>query len=116
VANRCIDLRRWRRFRTFVGLDDVQDALPAEQPDAEAGMGARQELAIVRSSLAELPERQRMALLLRTVAGLDVPAVAHVMGTTPGSVEQLLVRARRSLRDQLAQADGGRQQKERAAL
>lgn len=116
AANRCIDLRRWRRFRTFVGLDDVQDALPAEQPDAEVGIGARQELAIVRSSLAELPERQRMALLLRTVAGLDVPAIAQVMATTPGSVEQLLVRARRSLRDRLAQADGGGQVKEGTAL
>lgn len=116
AANRCIDLRRWRRFRTFVGLGDVEDALPAEQPDAVAGIGARQELAIVRSGLAELPERQRMALLLRTVADLDVPAIAQVMGSTSGSVEQLLVRARRSLRERVAQAVGSGQEKERTAL
>ncbi|MCR5856453.1 sigma factor-like helix-turn-helix DNA-binding protein [Mesorhizobium sp. J428] len=43
-----------------------------------------------------------MALLLRAVADLDVPAIAQVMGASAGSVEQLLVRGRRGLRDHLA--------------
>jgi RNA polymerase sigma-70 factor (ECF subfamily) len=115
AVNRCIDLCRWRRFRTFVGLDEVQDVLPAQQPNMEAGVAARQELDIVRDGLAGLPERQRMALLLRTVADLDVPAVAHIMGSSCGSVEQLLVRARRSLRDRLAIIESGGLDKERSA-
>ncbi|WP_343227700.1 RNA polymerase sigma factor [Rhizobium laguerreae] len=64
-------------------------------------IGARQELAIVRAGLNKLPERQRMALLLRAVADLDVPSIAEAMGTSAGSVEQLLVRARRTLRARL---------------
>jgi RNA polymerase sigma-70 factor (ECF subfamily) len=51
-----------------------------------------------------------MALLLRAVAGLDVPAIAEVMEVSPGSAEQLLVRARRGLRDHMA-AVGGRERK-----
>lgn len=101
TANRCIDARRRRSLRAFIGLDDVHDILADEDPRADARVGARQELAIVRDGLARLPERQRMALLLRAVAGLDVPAIAEVMGASAGSVEQLLVRGRRSLRGHL---------------
>ncbi|MFN0114465.1 MAG: sigma factor-like helix-turn-helix DNA-binding protein [Paracoccaceae bacterium] len=35
---------------------------------------------------------------MTAVGGLDSAAVAKALGTSPGSVEQLLVRARRSLR------------------
>lgn len=101
TANRCIDARRRRSFRAFIGLDDMQEMLPHEDPQADARVGARQELGIVRHGLLRLPERQRMALLLRAVADLDVPAIAKVMGTSAGSVEQLLVRGRRALRAHL---------------
>ncbi len=103
AANRCIDVRRWRRFRSFIGLDESHERLPSDEPEADVLVGARQELAIVHAGLDHLPERQRMALLLRAVADLDIPAIAQVMGTTPGSIEQLLVRARRALRSRLAQ-------------
>jgi RNA polymerase sigma factor, sigma-70 family len=106
AANRCIDLRRWRRFRTFVGLDAGHDTVVAETRGADAALGARQELSIVRDGIAGLPERQRMAILLRAVGDLDVPAIAGIMGTSAGSVEQLLVRARRRLRERLAEVDG----------
>lgn len=104
AANRCIDVRRWRKFRIFIGLEDAHERFPSEAPDVDAWMGARQELAIVRAGLDKLPERQRMALLLRAVADLDVPAIAEVMEASAGSVEQLLVRARRTLRAQLSEA------------
>lgn len=103
TANRCIDARRRRTFRVFIGLDDMHDMLADEDPRADARVGARQELAVVRNGLSRLPERQRMALLLRAVADLDVPAIGGVMGTSAGSVEQLLVRGRRALRGHMAQ-------------
>jgi RNA polymerase sigma-70 factor (ECF subfamily) len=104
AANRCIDVRRWRKFRIFIGFEEAHERLPSEDPEADTLIGARQELAIVRAGLEKLPERQRMALLLRAVADLDVPAIAEVMETSAGSVEQLLVRARRTLRAQLSRA------------
>lgn len=109
TANRCIDQRRRRALRNFMGLDDVPGELAAPDVGAEATMAARQELAIVRGGLSRLPERQRMALLLRAVGDLDIAAIAEVMGTSAGSAEQLLVRGRRALRDHLADAAGGRE-------
>jgi RNA polymerase sigma-70 factor (ECF subfamily) len=107
TANRCIDYRRRRALRAFIGLDDVQDSLASAEPDAEARTSARQELSLIRTGMSHLPERQRMALLLKVVADLDIPAIAEVMGRSAGSVEQLLVRARRALRNRMAVAERG---------
>jgi RNA polymerase sigma-70 factor, ECF subfamily len=104
AANRCIDQRRRRSFRAFIGLDAMSDEPAGDEPAADARLGARQELAIVRGGLAALPERQRMALLLRAVADMDVPEIATVMGVSVGSAEQLLVRGRRTLREHMASA------------
>lgn len=104
AANRCIDQRRRRSFRAFIGLDAIADEPADEDPAADARVGARQELAIVRGGLSALPERQRMALLLRAVADMDVPDIAAVMEVSVGSAEQLLVRGRRALRQHMASA------------
>ena len=111
TANRCIDQRRRRALRNFFGLDDIAEEPAAPEANAETATAARQELAIVSDGLSRLPERQRMALLLRAVAELDIGGIADVMGTSTGSVEQLLVRGRRTLRDLLADAAPGRERK-----
>jgi RNA polymerase sigma-70 factor (ECF subfamily) len=105
AANRCIDARRRRSFRTFIGLDAMADEPTDDEPLADQMVGARQELAIARNGLKALPERQRMALLLRAVADMDVPEIADVMGTSTGSAEQLLVRGRRALREHMTLAE-----------
>lgn len=51
--------------------------------------------------VAELPERQRVALVLRYVADLTEPEIGRVMGTTRGTVSRTLRDALHSLRQQL---------------
>jgi RNA polymerase sigma-70 factor (ECF subfamily) len=85
-----------RRFLGFGGAEvpEVEDP----SPDALRSLAARQDLAQVRRAVADLPDRQRQALLLKAMAGMDTAEIAGAMGTGPGAVEQLLVRARASLR------------------
>lgn len=100
AVNLCIDRNRRHALRRFIGLDlgdDTPDALAEEVP-ADRGLAARQTLAQVRQHIAALPDRQRQALLLRVVAGMDTAEIAAVLGSGSGAVEQLLVRARVSLR------------------
>ena len=107
ARNGCIDRQRRRRLRWLVGLDDLTPvADPA--PGPERVVAGRQALAGVRAGLDALPGRQRMALLLAAVGGLDTGQIAGIMGTSRGSVEQLLVRGRRALRAGIAEgeADG----------
>jgi RNA polymerase sigma-70 factor, ECF subfamily len=90
-----------------VQTDDVADILPDDAASATQSLAAKQRLAQVRASIATLPARQRMAILLTAVSEMEVAAVAAVMKTSTGAVEQLLVRARRSLRAMEGEQDAG---------
>ncbi|MEN9644339.1 MAG: hypothetical protein RL238_1008 [Actinomycetota bacterium] len=50
--------------------------------------------------LADLPDRERVALVLRYLDDLPVPEVAEAMGLTVHATESLLARARRRMRNQ----------------
>jgi RNA polymerase sigma-70 factor, ECF subfamily len=111
AVNLCIDRQRRNRFWRIFGrerADDWVDVVPDTAPDATAVIAGRQTLARVRVGIAALPERQRMAIMLSAIGGLETPAIAQAMATSTGAVEQLLVRARRQLRSDLGDDDAGR--------
>jgi RNA polymerase sigma-70 factor, ECF subfamily len=88
-------------------VQDMAEVLADPAPDATAVIAGRQRLAQVRGAIAILPERQRMAIMLSAVAGLDVPEIGQAMGASAGAVEQLLVRARRQLRHAVGDDNAG---------
>ncbi len=55
----------------------------------------------VRSAIAELPERQRMALLLARYEELPYAEIAHVLGSSEKAIKSMIHRARESLRSRL---------------
>jgi RNA polymerase sigma-70 factor (ECF subfamily) len=76
-----------------------EPADPAADP-AEA-LIERQDETRVAQAVAELPERQRAAIALIYGAGASNAEAAEALGISVGALEQLLVRARRSLRARL---------------
>jgi len=56
---------------------------------------------ILIRAMEKLPERQRVALALSKLDELPQKEVAEVMGVSEGSVESLLVRAKKKLKDML---------------
>lgn len=78
----------------LVVLDAEAAAAVSLQPDPEMSLRMRETLA----SVAELPAKQRLALLRCAVQGESQAAVATELGTTETGVRQLLYRARTSLR------------------
>ena len=65
-------------------------------------------LALFESALdliAELPTAQREAVMLRAIAGLDVPHVAAIMGKRPGTVRVLAHRGLRTLARRLTEEE-----------
>ncbi|NIP84235.1 MAG: sigma-70 family RNA polymerase sigma factor [Planctomycetales bacterium] len=57
---------------------------------------------VVRSAVATLNERQRMAVLLAKFEGMSYADIGEVMQLSPPAVKSLLSRARGALRDALA--------------
>ncbi len=97
----CIDRLRKLKLRRFLGAEagpDAGDLVADPAPATDQALVDRQELARTRKALAALPDRQRLAILLAAVGGLDAAAIAATLDISPGAVEQLLVRARRNLR------------------
>lgn len=102
ARNRCIDVIRKRQLRQMVGLDDKTFDLFVDAPSPTQVVENRQELRRTLEALHRLPERQRLALLLSAVADLPVREIARVLKTSEGATEQLLVRARKRLRQAVA--------------
>ncbi|WP_320672590.1 RNA polymerase sigma factor, partial [Patulibacter defluvii] len=84
-----------RRRRPDLELDETA---PAPGPSPEDAAVEAERWQTLRDDLKALPERQRGALLLREMAGLDAEQIGAAMGTSPAAATQAVHEARESLR------------------
>jgi RNA polymerase sigma-70 factor (ECF subfamily) len=100
ASNHCWDILRRRRLRPSQGTEDVE-ALPLEHPDPSQleRLQAEHSSQEVRRGLAQLPDRARMALVLRYYAEMSYDEIAEALGVRRAFVGVLLLRARHQLRD-----------------
>lgn len=95
-SNRTRDLTRRPTLVAVSGTDAVTAPSPAGT-DPHAQAEAKELASRLRCALAELPDAQRAALLLRRFEDLSYSDIAEVLGVTPSAVDGLLTRARRTL-------------------
>jgi len=98
VANAAADRRRRRRVRQAEPLAPYL-ATTGDSPDRAAdlsGLGAA-----LRAALAELPERQRAALVLFDSEGYSHREIGEILGIPEGTVRSDVFHARRTLREKL---------------
>ncbi|MFO8007344.1 MAG: sigma-70 family RNA polymerase sigma factor [Candidatus Brocadiia bacterium] len=93
IANLCIDYHRKKR-PDYPGRLPPQQS-PLEEPDQHLAQEERDRA--IQRALDELPDRQRMATVLRYYEELSLSEIAKAMDTTYKAVERLLARARQSL-------------------
>jgi RNA polymerase sigma factor (sigma-70 family) len=92
ARNASIDTTRRRRHRLLT--------LDGEIPEiaARPAGGGQAELAVVLDGIRELPEGQRMALLMRELGGHSYAEIAEFLATDEEAVKGLIARARVGLR------------------
>jgi RNA polymerase sigma-70 factor (ECF subfamily) len=83
--------RRWQRIRAHLHRERPPPL--AQEPDALP--------ASMRAHLDALPPLQRVAILLVSLEDASTQDIAQALGKSQGAIEQLLVRARRTLRQRL---------------
>ena len=98
VANAVIDRSRKPRSGALDDAPEVAD--PQARPDAP--LDRAQAARLVDARIAELPERQRLALSLVYFEGLNNIEAAAVLEVSVDALESLLARARRGLKDSLS--------------
>ena len=106
VVNRCIDLRRQRLRWPWTPIEDAGD-LPSSDIAADRALDSAETLRNASAVIARLPERQRMALLLASVGGRTADDIAGLLGVSRGAAEQLIARARRTVRAALKESTDG---------
>jgi RNA polymerase sigma-70 factor (ECF subfamily) len=78
--------------------DPFWDQLTAPEHDRPDRLCEQREvLAQVQQALLQLPERQRIAVILSRFEGMRYEEIAEVMGCSKSSVESILFRARQAL-------------------
>ncbi len=90
--NESISMLRARRPE-----DDLDSAIHVSDTAASGRVESRERLRELTGDLGELTERQRGALLMRELGGLEFEDVAAVLSTTPSAVKQCVYEARRAL-------------------
>ena len=86
---------QWRKLRREAPLDPDWD--PSARADET--LERRQEIALLRRALLELPEEKREVLVLSRYQGLKYEQMADLLGCEAGAVKVRVYRALRSLRE-----------------
>ena len=106
VTNTCYDQIRYKSRRPATSLDDLSEN-PDEHNTKLVNGSERPEERILRGELgdvlqtgiAELPEDQRIVLVLSDVQGFSYQEIAEIIEQPLGTVKSRLSRGRRRLRD-----------------
>jgi RNA polymerase sigma factor (sigma-70 family) len=109
VTNACYDDIRRRKRRPATSLDDLavdpeHSPTLIDEDESPEDHVMRQALGrVIQSGLDELPDHQRMTLILSDIQGLSYEEIAEVTGVSLGTVKSRLSRGRSRLRDYLLQ-------------
>jgi RNA polymerase sigma-70 factor (ECF subfamily) len=98
VTNQAMDAIA-KKNRQRSGMLD--DNIASGDASAEDEMWAKEQGNAVNVALGELPERQRVAIMLFFNEDLSQKEAADVMGITPKAVESLIGRAKQALRERM---------------
>jgi RNA polymerase sigma-70 factor (ECF subfamily) len=94
VVNLCLDRKRRAPWVALEAAGDIVD--PALGAGEKTENDERERL--VKAAIAELPARQRAAIVLTYGDGMSNAQVAEVLDTSVSAVETLLVRGKQNLR------------------
>lgn len=107
VVNVCRDHARKRAGRNAVPIDEIAE--PPGPGDTESDAILRQQQALVMRALETLTEKERKAIVLRDMEGLDTEEVAGILGSSPSTVRSQICSARskiRAFRDRITERRG----------
>ncbi len=96
ATNLCIDRQRARGRRRQTALEDAPEVADAS-PNAEGRLQEAGRMQALEAALAELPDRQRQAVVLRHLEGMTNPEIAAIMEIGVEAVESLTARGKRAL-------------------
>ena len=99
TINRCLDLLRRKKVRNHIPIDEIAETL-AQPDDGTAALAAE-----VTGYLAEIPEKNRSAVVLHYLEGYSVEEVAQMLDISVSAVKMRLSRGRDALKSVMAKEE-----------
>jgi RNA polymerase sigma-70 factor (ECF subfamily) len=103
VVNLCLDRKRRAQWVALEAAGEIVDPAPGVTEKAEHD--EREQL--LAAAIAELPARQRSAIMLTYSEGMSNAQVAEILDTSVSAIETLLVRGKQNLRARLGHVIDG---------
>ncbi|HYM60226.1 MAG TPA: sigma-70 family RNA polymerase sigma factor [Thermoanaerobaculia bacterium] len=102
TVNVCRDLRKKRRKRAiFTPIDAADDVADAVQVDDD--LATRRDVVLLTRAIDALPEKERLAVILRDIEELSTEQVASILGNSAATVRVQISKARVKLRQWIAE-------------
>jgi RNA polymerase sigma-70 factor (ECF subfamily) len=98
VVNLCLDRKRRAPWVALDAAGELVDPAPGIVEKAEHDERER----LVAAAIAELPARQRTAIVLTYGEGMSNAQIAEILDTSVSAIETLLVRGKQNLRTRLS--------------
>jgi RNA polymerase sigma-70 factor, ECF subfamily len=95
TVNICLDWKR--RSKDGISIEQILEAADASL-DPEQALRLTQERALLVAALRRLPERERLAILLRDLEGHSTAKVAGILGSSEGTVRSQISTGRAKIR------------------
>ena len=111
AGNLCIDTIRRRRHTMEMEPDYAEAG-----PGIETRLFEQEQVRAAWRLVGELPERQRLALVMCRLEGMSMAEAGAVLGCSVGAVESLLSRARLQLRSRVEMDSSSREKSDQGAL
>jgi RNA polymerase sigma-70 factor (ECF subfamily) len=101
TVNACRDISRkkLRRHHSFSEIPAVDADPRDEAKDPYAGFAWEQQRQMLWKALEGLPEKERMAVILRDVEGFTTTEVAEILGSSEGTVRSQICRGRLRIKE-----------------
>jgi RNA polymerase sigma-70 factor (ECF subfamily) len=103
VVNLCLDRKRRAPWVALEAAGEIEDPAPDAGERAEIAERERR----LTAAIAELPVRQRVAIMLTYGEGMSNAQVAEMLDASVSAVETLLVRGKQNLRRALGELIDG---------
>src|SRR5437764_1480002 len=105
---RNIGRTRQRRWNTFPDVAAPDAASADKSTNPYSGVAEEQQRQMLWRALESLPEKERMAVILRDIEGLSTAEVAEIQQSSESTIRSQVSRARVRMKDAIDQMIGGR--------
>lgn len=109
TVNVCRDIGRNRqRRRAAFPVETILEAAAVDaSTDPHNGVAVEQQRKLLRKALEELPEKERMAVILRDIEGFSTAEVAGILQSSETTVRSQISRARLKMKEIIETLTGG---------